>query len=87
MFVLNKIDKHNRLAEEIFSYKVTKDNKVFIYWCGKQVTILVGKQRDKFLERIHGAEPLEEQLIMAKVTGNFKRGNERMVNGKSEYGN
>lgn len=81
---MNNIDKHNRLVEEIFTYKVTKDKKVFIYWRGKQVTILVGKQRDKFLERINGAELLEAQLIMAKVTGNFKRGNERIINSKSE---
>ena len=31
----------------------------------------------KFLERISVADKKEAQLIMAKVTGNFKRGNER----------
>jgi len=75
---LNEVDKRNRLDEEPFSYNASKDRKVFIYWYGKQVTILKGKKSDKFLERIEKADSKEEQLIMAKVTGNFKHGNEKM---------
>lgn len=75
---LNEVDKRNRLDEEPFSYKVSKDKKVFIYWYGKQVTILKGKESDKFLERIEKADSKEKQLIMAKITGNFKHGNEKM---------
>lgn len=74
---MNEVDKHNRLDEEPFSYSVSKDNKVFIYWHGKQVTILKGKESDKFLVRIENADKKEVQLIMAKVTGNFKHGNEK----------
>lgn len=75
---MNEVDKRNRLDEEPFSYKVSKDKKVFIYWYGKQVTILKGKESDKFLERIEKADSKEKQLIMAKITGNFKHGNEKM---------
>jgi hypothetical protein len=32
-----------------------------------------------FLKRIADLEGLEEQLVLAKLTGNFKRGNERTV--------
>lgn len=74
---LGEIDKRNKLDEEYFSYKVSKDNKVFIYWYEKQVTILKGKESDKFLARICNADSKEAQLIMAKVTGNFKHGNEK----------
>jgi len=74
---MNPIDKRNRFEEEVFSYKINKDNKVFIYWQGKQVMILVGKDSEKFLSRIQTADFKEAQLIMAKVTGNFKRGNEK----------
>ncbi|WP_027634418.1 hypothetical protein [Clostridium hydrogeniformans] len=70
-------DKRNKFEEQIFSYKVTKDNKVFIYWYKKQVTILKGKESIMFLDRITKADFKESQLIMAKVTGNFKHGNER----------
>ncbi|SCY10276.1 hypothetical protein [Alkaliphilus peptidifermentans] len=69
--------KNNRLSKEIFSYSVAKANKVFIYWHGKQIMILKGADSEKFLQRISNANELEAQLIMAKVTGNFKRGNER----------
>lgn len=72
-------DKRDRLTEEIFSYKVTKDNKVFISWNGKQVMILKGKESEKFLSKIEGAGEHEAQLIMAKITGNFKRGNEKQT--------
>lgn len=75
---MNEVDKRNRLDEEPFSYKVSKDKKVFIYWHGKQVTILKGKESDKFLERIEKADSKEKQLIMAKITGNFKHGNEKV---------
>lgn len=71
------MDKRNRFFEEVFTYKITKDHKVFIYWKGKQVAILTGKASEKFLSSIDGKDYLEIQLVMAKVTGNFKRGNEK----------
>ncbi|MBP3961207.1 MULTISPECIES: hypothetical protein [Paenibacillus] len=74
---MSNIDKRNRLDEEVFTYRVTKDNKVFISYMGRQVTSLVGKEADKFLTRISGQDFKAVQLVMAKVTGNFKRGNEK----------
>lgn len=75
---MNNIDKRNRLDESPFSYQITKDNSVFIEYHGKRVKILKGKEAEKLLERIEEAEDeKEEQLILAKITGNFKRGNER----------
>ncbi len=71
------MDKRNKLDEEFFSYRVSKDNKVFIYWHEKQVMILKGKDSEKFLSRIENADSKEAQLIMAKITGNFKHGNEK----------
>jgi len=73
----NKIDKRNILNEEPFSYKITKDKKVFIYWNGKQVSILKENESEKFLTKIQNANLKESQLIMAKITGNFKHGNEK----------
>jgi hypothetical protein len=72
------VDKRHRLDEEIFAYRVNKNNTVFVDWNGRQVTILNGKEAERFLARISQASDEKEcQLIMAKVTGNFKRGNER----------
>ncbi len=73
----NNVDKRNMLDEEPFSYKITKDNKIFIYWNGKQVSILKGKESERFLLKIQDKDIKEVQLIMAKITGNFKRGNEK----------
>lgn len=67
------------MEEEVFSYRSTKDQKVILYWQGIQVMILQGKDSEKFLQRIANVnDSKEEQLIMAKVTGNFKRGNEKL---------
>jgi hypothetical protein len=74
---MGEVDKRGKLDEEPFSYKVSKDKKVFIYWHGKMVMTLKEKDSNKFLERIENVEHKEAQLIMAKVTGNFKHGNEK----------
>lgn len=75
---MNNIDKRDKLKEEPFSYRVSKDKKVFLIWHEKQVMILKGKESEKFLGKIEKADKLEAQLIMAKVTGNFKHGNENI---------
>jgi uncharacterized transporter YbjL len=74
----SSIDKRGILDEEIFTYRITKDNKAFISYEGKQVTALSGKKADAFIAKISKAEGKDAQLIMAKVTGNFKRGNEKL---------
>ncbi|KAB3530004.1 hypothetical protein [Alkaliphilus serpentinus] len=74
---MENIDKRNKFEVEVFTFRVTKDNKVFIYWYDKQVMILKGKDSEKFLARVSSADNREAQLIMAKITGNFKRGNEK----------
>jgi len=74
---LSNIDKRNKFEEIVFSYRPTKDGKVIIYWYDKQVSILKGKQANKLLSKISRADEKEIQLLLAKVTGNFKRGNEK----------
>ncbi|WP_082235532.1 hypothetical protein [Halobacillus massiliensis] len=72
------MDKRNRLDENPFSYQLNKNESVFIYHQGRQVKILKGKEAKKFIDHINNAhDEKAEQLIMAKITGNFKRGNER----------
>ena len=56
---MNNIDKRNRLQDECFSYRVSKDNKVFIFWHEKQVMILKGKDSEKFLAKIEKADTIE----------------------------
>ncbi|MCL1786491.1 MAG: hypothetical protein FWG38_00780 [Defluviitaleaceae bacterium] len=75
---MGNTDKRGILDEEVFTYRITKDNKVFISYEGKQVTTLSGKNADAFIAKIQGATDKATQLIMAKATGNFKRGNEKL---------
>jgi hypothetical protein len=70
----------NLLMEKEFSYQITKSNKVFIFYAGKQVKVLKGKDADKFIQRLSWLENDDEvQLMLAKLTGNFKRGNEKVA--------
>jgi len=79
---MSPVDKRNILDEEIFTYRTTKDKKVFISYEGRQVTTLSGKKAEDFIKKIHGLEGKDAQLVMAKATGNFKRGNEKLFKGK-----
>ncbi|KAA0804299.1 hypothetical protein DN398_08975 [Bacillus sp. JAS102] len=75
---MKNTDKHNRLNDRAFHYRVTKNNIVLIEYYGKWIMILKGNDAEKFLYKInHAHNDTEKQLIMAKVTCNFKRGNER----------
>lgn len=71
-------DARHVLDDDIFDYRTSKDGKVFISWKGKQVMILKGEQARSFLAKVEGREHHEAQLVMAKITGNFKHGNERL---------
>ena len=74
---MGEIDKRGVLEDEIFAYQEMKDGRIFIYWHDKHVTTLAGKPAQKFLAKIAGLDGKAAQLVMAKVTGNFKHGNER----------
>ncbi len=69
--------KHDPQDDDVFSYRSSKNGEVFISWHSRQVTVLRGEAARKFLARIAGADPEAAQQLMARVTGNFKRGNER----------
>lgn len=74
---MGEVDKRGKLEEGFFSYQLTKDGRVLLYWYEKLVKTLAGKEADKFRTRIEGLDGKEAQLVMAKFTGNFKHGNER----------
>lgn len=75
---MSNIDKRNRLNEEVFSYRVSKNNTVFIEFEGKGIKIVKGKESERLITRIQQAETAKDvQLALAKITGNFKRGNEK----------
>ena len=60
-----------------FAWTSTKDGRVLIDWSGRTVVTLAGSKATRFLAEVDRADPEAEQLLLARVTGNFKRGNER----------
>lgn len=80
---MSDVDKRNRLSEEPFTYRITKNRTVVIYHKGKQIKFL--KDREALIERSNEVENniTELQLLLAKITGNFKRGNEKCTTSQS----
>lgn len=60
-----------------FTFRATKNGEVFIHHRGKLATTLRGGAAAEFLADIDGANADDQQQIMARVTGNYRRGNER----------
>ncbi|MEW9502380.1 hypothetical protein [Jeotgalibacillus marinus] len=77
---MSGIDKRNRLSEEPFSYQMTKKGTVMISYEGKQVKIVKDKEAEHLLSKIKEVDHdrTKVQLLLAKITGNFKRGNEKL---------
>jgi hypothetical protein len=65
------------LESEPFSFRETKDGRVLIDWNDRRAAVLTGARAARFLAAVDGATAERRQLEMARVTGNFKRGNER----------
>ena len=60
---------------EGFSYVVRDDGEVQISHHGRAATVLRGAVAARFLVDVQDRDPQE---LMARLTGNYKRGNERM---------
>jgi hypothetical protein len=68
----------DRLGDEPFSYLTRADGTIVVRYHEAPVTILRGKAAERFVARAAVAgNPAALQGLMARVTGNFKRGNER----------
>ncbi len=65
------------LANEPFRFQAAKGDRVLLYYQERHVVTLAGSAARRFLERANHLEGKPLQLLMAKATKNFKRGNER----------
>lgn len=75
---MSPIDKRNRLDDHPFDYVVFKNQSLQIYYKGKPVMILKDQKARDLIEKLEKAGGKDIQLILAKITGNFKRGNEKL---------
>jgi hypothetical protein len=60
-----------------FSWREAHGGVVEITFHGKLVTTLKGERAAEFLAEVDGVSLDELQQLLARVTGQFKRGNER----------
>jgi hypothetical protein len=62
-----------------FVWSVKKSGDVEIFHHGILATVLRGEAANKAVNSLNAATPEEQQEILARVTGNYKRGNERQA--------
>lgn len=71
------VDGPDPLGERPFSCAARADGSIVIRYRSAPVTILRGRAAERFAARLDEADAAGAQQLMARVTGNLKRGNER----------
>ncbi len=59
-----------------FDHEVTQDGRVRIFRQGRLVVTVAGAAADRLASRL-GVSPDLDQQLLARATGNYRRGNER----------
>jgi len=75
------VDEHGELIEvddaNSFSYQSHKDGVIRIFRSNRLASTLKGREAQRFLSKVNAADEQTAQMIMAKVTGQYKFGNEK----------
>jgi len=64
------------LDDDQFDYRVTKDGKVLVSRGGRQVVTVAGAQATRLVALL-GQDEATDQELLARATGNYRRGNEK----------
>lgn len=68
----------NKYADDLgFNFQKSKDGNVIIKHHGKLATNLRANKAAEFMDEMNSSDFAEQQQIMARVTGNYKHGNEK----------
>ena len=62
---------------EPFEWRTTADSKVLVTRGGKQVVVVAGARGAKLAAQLETADEEQAQQLLARATGNYKRGNEK----------
>ena len=62
-----------------FTYTSKTNDETLIFHFGKRATVLRKDKSRYFLEDMEGLDFASQQQEMARLTGNFRRGNERVA--------
>lgn len=60
-----------------FEYVTRKNGDILVYHHGKLATTLRGNKAISFQQQLNNADSGGQQQLMARITGNYKRGNEK----------
>lgn len=66
-----------------FTFEI-KLKEVHIYHRGKKATTLRHRKAEEFIDETTYSSDREMQQLMARITGNYKRGNEKLAKQKRE---
>lgn len=67
-----------------FTYRQRKNGTVEVLHRGRLASILRGGKAVKFLSKVESLTPANAQQLMARLTGNYKRGNERLASNRPQ---
>ena len=62
---------------EPFDWSVTADSRVLVSRGGRQVVVVAGARGSKLAAQLEAADDERAQQLLARATGNYKRGNEQ----------
>ena len=62
-----------------FSYRIRRNGELEILHHGRVASTLRGSDADDFLAEVEAADEDDAQQLMARITGNYKRGNQRLA--------
>lgn len=72
-------DRDAKSEELGFSYRSRRNGAVEVLHHGRVASTLRGADAKDFLAEVQAGEEADAQQLMARVTGNYKRGNERLA--------
>lgn len=64
------------LSGDPFAYRLTKSGELHVSRGGRVVTVVRGAEARRLAGRL-GRDEAEDQHLLARATGNYRRGNER----------
>lgn len=70
------------LADDPFAYRIAKSGEIRVDRGGRTVTVIRGREAERLAARL-GHDPVQDQHLLARATGNYRRGNERRDRGRS----
>lgn len=70
-------DARGRLVEDPFDHRVTAAGSVVAYRGGRLVATISGSRAERLIAALDTADEDRRQHLLARATGNYRRGNER----------